>query len=284
MAVKKFTLDGNGYDSGFDGFVVFILPSGSGNYSTARYHPTSQRFEKYNEYSYNWEASSYTAYFILKHGESFSYDFGSKSKICLLVIPFKNNKFRFPQNAGGSLSNVTCRNIEASGRGDINRLGRKSNTVFIEQPSDTGGIILNNGVDATLQLRSGITMCTEDYEPVIPLVTGYSITYHADGGTPEPENLTGKTTLPSPLPTVSKPNFTFEGWYLDSTFQTPAVDGAEISADTDLYAKFTRSHITLDLSTIGLSEGTHSIQMKLSDDEVTKADSALSNAVSYTPL
>ena len=47
-------------------------------------------------------------------------------------------------------------------------------------------------------------------------------------------------------------------------------------------SKITISRITLDLSTIGLSEGTHSIQMKLSDDGVTKADSALSNAVSYT--
>ena len=111
---------------------------------------------------------------------------------------------------------------------------------------------------------------------------GYSITYHANGGTPEPENLTGQTSLPSPLPTVSKPNFTFDGWYLDSTFQTPAVAGAEISADTDLYAKFTRTHIALDLSTIGLPVGAHSIQMKLSDDDITKADSELSNAVTYT--
>lgn len=43
-----------------------------------------------------------------------------------------------------------------------------------------------------------------------------------------------------------------------------------------------QTDITLDLSTIGLSEGTHSIQMKLSDGGVTKRDSALSNAVEYT--
>lgn len=40
-------------------------------------------------------------------------------------------------------------------------------------------------------------------------------------------------------------------------------------------------NITLDLSTIGLPIGTHSIRIKLSDDGVTKADSALSNAVTY---
>lgn len=43
----------------------------------------------------------------------------------------------------------------------------------------------------------------------------------------------------------------------------------------------TQTNITLDLSTIGLPAGTHSIQIKLSDDSVTKVDSELSNAVTY---
>lgn len=111
--------------------------------------------------------------------------------------------------------------------------------------------------------------------------TGYSITYHSDGGTPTPGDLTGQTNLPSPLPTISKSGYTFDGWYLDSSFQTPAVAGAEISADTDLYAKFTASTITLDLSTIGLHDGAHSIQLRLSDEGLTKVDSDLSEAVTY---
>lgn len=131
------------------------------------------------------------------------------------------------------------------------------------------------GADATN--TSCISWIQSNATQILP---GYSITYHANGGTPEPTNLTEQTNLPSPLPTISKPNFSFDGWYTDSTFTTPAVAGAEISADTDLYAKFTRTHITLDLSTIGLPEGTHSIQMKLSGGN--KRDSALSNAVSYT--
>lgn len=116
------------------------------------------------------------------------------------------------------------------------------------------------------------------------ILPGYSITYHANGGTPIPTDLTEQTALPSPLPTVAKDGFAFNGWYTDSTFTTPAVAGAEISADTDLYAKFTAlpSNITLDLSTLDLPEGSHSIQMKLSDDGVTKRDSELSNAVTYT--
>ena len=41
------------------------------------------------------------------------------------------------------------------------------------------------------------------------------------------------------------------------------------------------TNITLDLSTIGLPAGSHLIQIKLSDDGVTKADSELSNGVTY---
>lgn len=42
-----------------------------------------------------------------------------------------------------------------------------------------------------------------------------------------------------------------------------------------------QTNITLDLSTIGLPAGSHLIQIKLSDDGVTKADSELSNSVTY---
>lgn len=69
-------------------------------------------------------------------------------------------------------------------------------------------------------------------------LTGYSITYHANGGLPIPQDLTEQTELPTPLPVVSKSGYRFMGWYTDSTFTTQAVAGASISADTDLYAKF----------------------------------------------
>lgn len=143
--------------------------------------------------------------------------------------------------------------------------------------SGYSGSVYDSRVGNNSAVRPAFTI---DLSKIFP--TGYSITYHANGGTPEPENLTEQTNLPSPLPTVSKSGYSFDGWYTDSTFTTPAVAGAAISADTNLYAKFTRSHITLDLSTIGLPEGTHSIQMKLSDGGVTKRDSELSNAVQYT--
>lgn len=114
-------------------------------------------------------------------------------------------------------------------------------------------------------------------------VTGYSITFHANEGVPTPQNLTDQTELPT-LPIISKTNYNFVGWYYDSTFTQEAHAGDTLSANVDLYAKFTAlpTNITLDLSTLGLPEGTHVIQFKLSDDGATKRDSELSNGVTYT--
>lgn len=58
--------------------------------------------------------------------------------------------------------------------------------------------------------------------------------------------------------------------------------GNDTICSNDLLVGYTPlSVITLDLSTLGLPEGTHVIQFKLSDDGATKRDSALSNGVSY---
>lgn len=93
---------------------------------------------------------------------------------------------------------------------------------------------------------------------------GYSITYHANDGIPTPQNLTNQTELPT-LPIVSKTNYNFVGWYYDSTFTQEAHAGDTLSANVDLYAKFIRSHITLDLTTLSgwgnVADGQHSIQV-----------------------
>lgn len=85
-----------------------------------------------------------------------------------------------------------------------------------------------------------------------------------------------------------------EGWYTSSPFVK--VDTFEITfkagddlTNTELISWVEengtltppQTTITLDLSTIGLSAGTHIIQMSLSDDGVTKIDSNLSNSVTY---
>lgn len=96
----------------------------------------------------------------------------------------------------------------------------------------TGGSI-SSLTDSTL-IRFLETYATQ-------IIPGYSITYHANGGAPEPANLTEQTNLPSPLPTIAKDGFTFDGWYTDASFTTKAIAGATISANTDLYAKFTET-------------------------------------------
>lgn len=115
------------------------------------------------------------------------------------------------------------------------------------------------------------------------LTPGYSITYHANDGIPTPQNLTNQTELPT-LPIVSKTNYNFVGWYYDSTFTQEAHAGDTLSANVDLYAKFIRSHITLDLTTLSgwgnVADGQHSIQVVAKADGYK--DSEKSTAVSFT--
>ena len=76
--------------------------------------------------------------------------------------------------------------------------------------------------------------------------SGYSITYHCNGATSGcPSNASGQSTLPNPLPTPTKSGFIFGGWYTNSTLTTAAVAGATLSANADLYAKWT-CNVTLN--------------------------------------
>ncbi|MBQ0136915.1 MAG: InlB B-repeat-containing protein [Bacteroidales bacterium] len=81
--------------------------------------------------------------------------------------------------------------------------------------------------------------------------TGYSITYHCDGGTTCPENEEDQTNLPDPLPTLSKAGFNFDGWFSDEQFEHPVTAGTELEDNIDLYAKWTE-----DLSTVWYMKGT----------------------------
>lgn len=65
------------------------------------------------------------------------------------------------------------------------------------------------------------------------------------------------------------------------TFDEPLDPSTPIGQWFSTNAEKQQSNITLDLSTIGLPAGSHLIQIKLSDDGVTKADSELSNSVTY---
>ena len=89
--------------------------------------------------------------------------------------------------------------------------------------------------------------------------SSYSITYHcndATSGCPATNPATEQTALPSPLPTVTKTNYTFGGWYTDAAYSSAASAGASLSDDADLYAKWTQT-ITLDRE--GASTGSTSV-------------------------
>lgn len=65
-----------------------------------------------------------------------------------------------------------------------------------------------------------------------------SITYVENGANEDIDDVADATALPDPLPTVTKDNFLFGGWYTDAEFNTPAVAGAALSEDVTLYAKW----------------------------------------------
>ena len=69
-------------------------------------------------------------------------------------------------------------------------------------------------------------------------VVRVSITFVENGGEPEQTDLTEQTNLPNPLPAIAKAGYNFGGWYTDENFQTLAVAGAEITANTTLYAQW----------------------------------------------
>ncbi len=85
--------------------------------------------------------------------------------------------------------------------------------------------------------------------------SGYSITYHCNGATSGcPSNASGQTKLPATLPTPSRTGCIFAGWYTNEVLITAATAGATLSANADLYAKWT-CNVTLNRN--GVADNTH---------------------------
>lgn len=74
-------------------------------------------------------------------------------------------------------------------------------------------------------------------EPII----GYDITFNSNGGNAI-SPITGATELPTPLPTPTKANSKFVGWYYDSGLTQRAYAGETITANVTLYAKWYSSY------------------------------------------
>ena len=84
---------------------------------------------------------------------------------------------------------------------------------------------------------------------------GYSITYHCNGATSGcPSSASGQSALPSPLPTPTRTGCTFADWYTNEGLTSAATAGATLSANADLYAKWT-TNVTLNRN--GVVDNSH---------------------------
>ena len=96
--------------------------------------------------------------------------------------------------------------------------------------------------------------------------SGHSITYHCNGATSGcPSNASGQSALPNPLPTPSRTGCTFAGWYTNEGLTTAAVAGATLSADANLYAKWT-TNVTLNRN--GVTETINDVVVGTDLDEI----------------
>lgn len=73
------------------------------------------------------------------------------------------------------------------------------------------------------------------------VVATYTITYNIQGHGTAQGSVSNVTALPSELPVLSEEGYTFDGWYLDANCTQKATAGATITADTTLYAKWTKN-------------------------------------------
>ena len=79
---------------------------------------------------------------------------------------------------------------------------------------------------------------------------GYTITFNSNGGTTI-SDIEEATELPTPLPTPTKENHTFLGWYYDSGFTNEAVADDPLTGDVTLYAKWELNTYTITYNSNG---------------------------------
>ncbi|MDE7095135.1 MAG: InlB B-repeat-containing protein, partial [Anaeroplasmataceae bacterium] len=83
----------------------------------------------------------------------------------------------------------------------------------------------------------------------------FSVVYNAQGHGTAPANVVNVTALPATLPTITAEGYVFGGWYLDADCAQKATEGAAITADTTLYAKWTQVFtVTYDVQGHGTAQ------------------------------
>ena len=96
-------------------------------------------------------------------------------------------------------------------------------------------------------------------------VSAYTVTFNLNGGTmsePTTKDVTVGSAIGT-LPTPTKANSTFMGWYVNSNFTGSAIDASYVpSADTPLYAKWDDNQYTITFNANGgtASEATRNVE------------------------
>ena len=112
-----------------------------------------------------------------------------------------------------------------------------------------------SATSVTLQNNSKSQMDVTRIQVTYTAPFGYSITYHCNGATSGcPSSASGQSALPSPLPTPTRTGCTFAGWYTNEGLTSAATAGATLSANADLYAKWT-TNVTLNRN--GVVDNSH---------------------------
>ncbi|GEM_PF-878836 len=84
-----------------------------------------------------------------------------------------------------------------------------------------------------------------------PTPTTYTVSYNMNGHGDAIASVEGVTALPSTLPIPEATGYTFGGWYTNSGLTSAATAGASISADTELYAKWTANTYSVHFNANG---------------------------------
>lgn len=98
---------------------------------------------------------------------------------------------------------------------------------------------------------NGDNYCNFYWEDLAPV---YSITFEENGGSTVTD-LTEQPNLPNPLPTTTKANHVFAGWYYDNLFTQKAIAGDELTTNVTLYAKWEPKTYTITIDGTGYSVG-----------------------------
>jgi len=198
-----------------------------------------------------------------------SIKFGSSKKIYYSSFSLSTNYFssynvsavnvHYALN-GGATTTVTATQGNTTIGSDTYSTGQTWHDATMNTSKGTGG-------ELTISFTTTQAIAIHSIEiTYTAAASGYSITYHCNGATSGcPSNASGQTKLPATLPTPSKTGCIFAGWYTNEGLTTATTAGATLSADANLYAKWT-TNVTLNRN--GVTETINDVVVGTDLDEI----------------